>query len=85
MTFLREFINLFFWAMEIAILIRVLLSWVPNLNPANAFVQLVFSITEPVLCPARRLLPAMGGLDISPIIVLFALQLLQGVLLRIVS
>ncbi|MFZ1241862.1 MAG: YggT family protein [Anaerolineae bacterium] len=35
--------------------------------------------------PARRLIPPFGGLDISPILVLFALQLLESVLLRVLS
>lgn len=64
-----------------AILGRILLSWFP-VSP-DGFVATIFSflyaITEPVLGPLRRALPpmAMGGmgLDLSPIIVTFALQL----------
>ncbi len=82
MTFLREFIVLFFGALQIAIVIRILMSWIPNLDRSNAVVQLLSSITDPILEPARRLIPPMGGLDFSPILVLFLLNLLESVLLR---
>ncbi|MDP8987768.1 MAG: YggT family protein [Actinomycetota bacterium] len=67
-----------------AILGRILLSWFP-VSP-DGLVATIFSflyaITEPVLGPIRRVLPpvAMGGmgLDLSPIIVIFVLQLLVG-------
>ena len=55
-----------------AILIRVVLSWVSpgSYNPAVAFIH---SMTDPVLRPIRRVIPPMGGLDLSP---LFATLLL---------
>ena len=68
--------TVFFWA----ILIRVVLSWVnPGLrHPAS---DIVHSLTEPVLEPARRVLPAMGAFDLSPIIVLVGLQLVNLLLI----
>lgn len=68
--------TVFFWA----ILIRVILSWVnPGLrHPAS---DIVHSLTEPVLEPARRALPAMGGFDLSPILVLIGLQLVNLLLI----
>ncbi|GAB4507482.1 MAG: YggT family protein [Sulfuricaulis sp.] len=71
---LRLTINVYFYA----ILLRVILSWfMPygmNQNPAGS---LLTSLTEPLMRPARRLIPAVGGLDLSPIVVLVGLQLLQ--------
>ena len=68
--------TVFFWA----ILIRVVLSWVnPGIrHPAS---DIIHSLTEPVLEPARRLLPAMGGFDLSPIVVLVGLQLVNLLLI----
>ncbi len=68
--------TVFFWA----ILIRVVLSWVnPGIrHPAS---DIVYSLTEPVLAPARRALPAMGGFDLSPILVLVGLQLVNLLLI----
>ena len=68
--------TVFFWA----ILIRVILSWVnPGIrHPAS---EIVRSLTEPVLEPARRVMPAMGGFDLSPILVLVGLQLVNLLLI----
>lgn len=73
-SLVRLVINVYFYA----VLLRVILSWfmpygVRN-NPAG---DLLASLTEPLLRPARRLIPAVGGLDLSPIAVLVGLQLLQ--------
>ena len=70
----RLTINVYFYA----ILIRVILSWfLPYGMRQHSAGDLLFSLTEPLMRPARRLLPAIGGLDLSPIIVLVALQLMQ--------
>ncbi|MGB5164957.1 MAG: YggT family protein [Woeseiaceae bacterium] len=57
-----------------AVLIRVILSWVaPGMhNPATAIIE---TLTQPVLRPLQRFLPAIGGLDLSP---LFAMILLTA-------
>lgn len=67
---LRLLLNVFFFS----ILIEVVLSWV-NPGAYNPAVQLVHQLNAPLMRPARRILPAMGGLDLSPILVLIALQL----------
>jgi YggT family protein len=63
-----------------AILIQVILSWVSpgNYNPASA---LIYSLTAPILRPAQRLLPPMGGLDLSPMLVMIGLVLLKMLLM----
>ena len=57
----------------------VILSWV-QLRDSNPVVQFVGMLTEPLLLPIRRALPAMGGLDFSPMILLVGLQILKGFL-----
>lgn len=73
-SLLRLTLNVYFYA----ILIRVILSWfMPygiRQNPAG---DLLVSLTEPLMRPARRLIPPIGGLDLSPILVLLGLQLAQ--------
>jgi YggT family protein len=68
------------------LLVRVLMTWIPNLDPYNPIVQFLLQLTEPVLEPARRLIPPIGMIDISPIVVLFALsfigQMLQDMSIR---
>ncbi len=68
-------LNVFFFA----VFLQVILSWVnPGLH--NPMTGLLYSLTEPVLQPARRLIPPMGGLDLSPMVVLIVLQLGQFLL-----
>lgn len=66
----------------IALFARIVLSWFPISpgSPMAPVFSVLYSITEPVLAPIRRVLPPVGmggmGLDLSPIIVSFAISLL---------
>jgi len=59
-----------------AILIQVVLSWV-NPGAHSPISSLLFSLTRPVLGPAQRLLPPIGGIDLSPLVALLGLQVLR--------
>jgi YggT family protein len=63
------------------IVASALITWV-SLDPRSPIVKILRQITEPVLAPARRLLPPWktGGLDFSPLIVIFAIWLVEWVL-----
>ena len=64
----------------VSIFIRVLLSWFnPYPNPAT---QLLARLTEPLLRPARRLLPPFSGVDLSPLFAIVLLVLVQMLVLR---
>nr|MBC7244785.1 YggT family protein [Chloroflexota bacterium] len=76
MISLYRLINMVFWVLDLAILLRVLFSWI-NADPSNVLVRLVYQITEPILVPLRRLIPPVAGLDVTPIIALVLLELLQ--------
>ncbi|MGF6224674.1 YggT family protein [Pseudomonas frederiksbergensis] len=67
------FLSVLFYAM----IISVILSWVAP-GSHNPGAELVQQITEPVLAPFRRIIPNLGGLDISPIFAFIAIQLLQS-------
>lgn len=66
------------------IFMRIVFSW--GLSSVNPLMRFLIRVTEPVLAPFRRLIPTVGMFDISPIIVLLLLQLLQrfvaGTLIR---
>ncbi len=67
------------------IIIRALLSWV-NPDPYNPIVQFLYSITEPVMYRARRLLPISGmGIDFSPIAVILAIMFIRIFLVQSLS
>lgn len=62
-------VKIYFWSL-IAVII---LSWIAPANPHPA-IQLLMQITEPVMKPFRKILPPMGGLDLSPILVFLVLN-----------
>ncbi|BCX12777.1 MAG: YggT family protein [Thermosynechococcus sp.] len=64
----------------IILLIRVLLSWFPNINWYNPPFSILSQLTDPYLNIFRGLIPPIGGLDFSPIIAFFLLQFIVQVL-----
>lgn len=69
-------VNLFLSFYFFAILAMIILSWVAPGNPSPV-IYLLHQLTEPVMAPFRKLLPSMGGLDLSPILVFIAIQIAQ--------
>lgn len=62
-----------------AILLMIILSWVaPGTN--SPAVLLLYQLTEPVMAPFRRIIPPLGGLDLSPIVVFIVITMLEEVL-----
>lgn len=80
-------INTIFWLIYALLWARIILSFVrpdPYHPTWGPIVRGVYDVTEPILGPIRRLLPPMGGLDFSPLIVFLLLRLLQGVVINLV-
>jgi YggT family protein len=75
-----ELVDLVINILLVAIVIQVILSWISpgGYNPAG---QLLYALTEPLLRPARSLLPPISGLDLSPMLVMIGLVLLKMLLL----
>lgn len=71
-----------FQILYILLLARVIISWI-RVDPNNPIVQFIFQATEPLLAPIRRLLPATGGIDFSPLILFLVLGFLQRIVLSI--
>ncbi len=67
----------------IAIIIQALSSW---FNPGhyNPLTAVLYSVTDPLLRPARRLLPPISGIDLSPLLVLLALQVVKMLVVTLV-
>ena len=74
-----ELLQLMVYVFMVTIFVRIVLSWV-NPGGYNPAISLLIGITEPIMAPARRLLPPIGGLDLSPILVFLFL----GLTLRLV-
>ncbi|MGI9594520.1 MAG: YggT family protein [Acidimicrobiales bacterium] len=61
---------------------RAILSWI-RIGPDSPFrpvVDVIHRITEPILAPIRGILPAMGGFDLSPLLLIIAIRLVQTAL-----
>ena len=85
---LYNFIQYLFTLYVYILLASVIFAWLIAcnvINPHNQFVRSVWqaldAVTEPVLKPIRRLLPNMGGLDLSPLVLLLGIYFIQSVLL----
>lgn len=65
-------VNIYFFAL----LAMIILSWIAG-GSSNPAVALLYQITEPVMAPFRKLLPPMGGLDFSPILLFILINVLQ--------
>ncbi|MCI5065545.1 YggT family protein [bacterium] len=62
---------------EILVIARVVISWL-SADPSNRLVQFIVGSTEPLLTPIRRRIPIIGGgIDLSPIVLLFGLLFLK--------
>jgi YggT family protein len=66
----------------IVLLARVILSWFPLQpgTPMASIASIIYQLTEPVMGPVRRIIPTIGMIDISPIVVFFGLRILQSVI-----
>lgn len=83
MFILANFVNALAYVLDFILTVymyiliaRAILSWV-NPDPYNPIVSFLYRATEPVLYRVRRVLPDMGGLDLSPLLVLLAIFFLQ--------
>ena len=77
---LIEILEIYKWI----VIIAVIVSWLTAFNVINerndfvrTLLRILYALTEPVLRPIRRVIPAMGGLDLSPIILLLIIWFLQ--------
>lgn len=78
----RIVISWTFAVLQLAILVRVIISWI-RVSPYSRWVRWAFVLSEPILRPLRRVIPALGMIDITPIIAYFALGLLESFLIRL--
>lgn len=84
MSWLYTFIDLLFYALNLAILIRVIVSWL-NVSPYNPLIGFIYQITDPIILPLRRIIPPLGMIDITPIIAILLLSILQQILLSLLA
>jgi YggT family protein len=79
-TVLHYLLNVYLWI----VIIRAIISWV-NPDPFNPIVRFLYRATEPVLSYARRIVPPLGGIDLSPILVLVVIVFLDQFLVQTIT
>ncbi len=70
-----------FALLQVALIVRVISSWV-RLSPYSPWIRWSYALTEWMLAPLRRIIPLLGGIDVTPIVAYLALGLLEGIVLR---
>ena len=76
-----QLLLIFLQVYRYVLLARALMSWIPNMDPYHPAVQFLYSLTEPILQPIRKLVPPLGGMmDISMIIAFFGIIVLEQLL-----
>jgi YggT family protein len=73
-----------FWILQIAIIVRVISSWV-QVSPYSPWVRWAFQLSEPILRPLRQIVPTIGVIDITPIVAYFLLAILRSVVMRLLA
>jgi YggT family protein len=77
---LHILLNVYMWI----VVIRAIISWVSP-DPYNPIVNFLYRATEPVLGYVRRIIPSLGGIDLSPILVLIVIVFLDQFLVQTIS
>ena len=76
---MRDLLATLIYLFTMVIFVRVILSWFPSRGgPVDVVREWATRITEPGLGPVRRVLPSMGGLDLSPVLVMIVLNVVSA-------
>lgn len=84
---IRLIVDGIFTAIWWLVIARLILSFLPlfmRIDPYSPVVRFINETTEPLMAPFRRLVPPVGGIDFSPMIMLFVLQLLQNWIMKLI-
>jgi YggT family protein len=71
---ISQFLQIYF----VLLIARILLSWFPNLNWFNPPLSILSQVTDPYLNLFRSIIPPLGGIDFSPMLAIFLLQIVSN-------
>lgn len=84
-----EIIRIFLWVLSTAIFLMVISSWFimffPRSRPLLTIHNVLRLITDPILAPLRRIIPTIGMVDITPVVAIILLYIINVVLLSVFS
>jgi YggT family protein len=70
--------------LALLIIVRAVLTWIPSVDYGHPVIRLISRVTDPVLLPIRRVIPPLGGIDVTPIAALLLIELARNLLIRVV-
>ncbi len=79
MGIFTSFVVILAQVLTVAIFVRAILSWFPNVSKENMLIAAVYQVTEPILAPLRSVIPLIGMIDVTPLVAIIALQIIAGV------
>jgi len=82
---LYQIIANFFQLLQLMLIVRILLTWFPNIDWWKQPYKFLRETTDPILEPFRKIIPPFGGIDFSPMVLFFVLGILERVVLSFVS
>lgn len=89
MLAVANLLNTVVWLITWVLIVQVVMSWLIAFNVVNTrnrFVyqvaDIAYKLTEPLLRPIRRILPNLGGIDISPVVLIVLLQFVKDLLIE---
>ena len=71
-----------FTILKLALVVRVISSWLP-ISPHSGWIRWSYALSEPILAPLRRIVPNFSGLDLTPILAYFLLNIIESLLFRL--
>lgn len=81
---LKESLAQLFQLIYIILVLRILLTWFPNIDWWKQPYKFLHDFSEPIFAPFRRIIPPIGGLDLSPIFAFIFLQFAFDLILRVI-
>lgn len=79
---LGQTVDRVFQVLYLLLIVRVILSWIPH-DPFNRIISIIHQLTDPILNPIKRFLPPLGGIDLSPLVAFFVLDMVKTMLLTL--
>ncbi|HKX19223.1 MAG TPA: YggT family protein [bacterium] len=70
--------------LALLVIVRALLTWIPSIDYGHPVLRAIVRVTDPILLPIRRVVPPLGGFDVTPIAALLLIQVARYLLINIV-
>lgn len=77
-------ISQLFELIKLILIVRILLTWFPNIDWYKQPFKFLQNVTDPILEPFKRIIPPLGGFDLSPIVAFLVLGMIETIVLKLV-